>query len=77
MADQHAGTGIREQVRRHYAAAATAVTAGAGTGCCPAAGTSCCATHLAVQPGLGATRYTAAERDQLPPRRGGGQPGLR
>jgi arsenite methyltransferase len=67
MADQQAGTRIREQVRTHYAAAAAAVTAGAGTGCCPGAGTSCCATHLAEQPGLGAARYTAAERDQLPP----------
>ncbi len=67
MADQHAGTRIREQVRTHYAAAATAVTAGTGTACCPGGGTSCCATHLAEQPGLGAALYTVAERDQLPP----------
>jgi SAM-dependent methyltransferase len=67
MADQHAGTRIREQVRTHYAAAAAAVTAGTGTGCGPGGGTSCCATHLAEQPGLGAALYTVAERDQLPP----------
>ena len=51
MADQHAGTRIREQVRTHYAAAATAVTVGTGTACCPGAGTSCCATHLAERAG--------------------------
>ena len=76
MADQHPAEQTREQVRVHYAAAATAVTA-VGTGiaeasCCGSIGScgdaavSCCAPSVAGQPGLGAGLYTDADRLALP-----------
>lgn len=68
---------VREQVRRRYAAAATAVTAGAGDAlsvvdadqCCTPAGAaadaSCCDAGE-VEPTFGAGRYGADEQDELP-----------
>jgi SAM-dependent methyltransferase len=64
---------LREQVRARYAAAATKITAGADGGCgCgqPAdcgCDSGCCGTPAAAEePGFGAERYAALDRDQLP-----------
>jgi SAM-dependent methyltransferase len=62
---------LREQVRARYAAAATKVTAGAsGCGCGQPAdcgcGDGCCGAASAEEPGFGAERYAALDRDQLP-----------
>jgi arsenite methyltransferase len=71
---------VRDQVRAHYAAAATAVRGGCCASCASpaddAAGTSaaeqaCCAPDGApngalVEAGFGAGMYTAAEQDELP-----------
>jgi SAM-dependent methyltransferase len=69
QADQDA---VREQVRARYAAAATKVTSGQGDcGCGQPAdcgcGDGCCgAATTAEEPGFGAERYAALDRDQLP-----------
>jgi len=56
MTDQLPDIQTREQVRAHYAAAATAVSDGTG----------CCTTDTADEVPFGAGRYTDAERDLLP-----------
>jgi SAM-dependent methyltransferase len=60
---------LREQVRARYAAAAIKVTAGAGDcGCGQPADCGCCGGTAATaeEPGFGAERYAALDRDQLP-----------
>jgi hypothetical protein len=62
---------LREQVRARYAAAATKVTAGArDCGCGQPADcgcdSGCCGAATAEEPGFGAERYAALDRDQLP-----------
>jgi arsenite methyltransferase len=62
---------LREQVRARYAAAATKVTSGQGDcGCGQPAdcgcGDGCCGAATAEEPGFGAERYAALDRDQLP-----------
>jgi arsenite methyltransferase len=63
---------LREQVRARYAAAAVKVTVGQGDcGCGQPADcgcdSGCCGTAATVeQPGFGAERYAALDRDQLP-----------
>jgi arsenite methyltransferase len=62
---------LREQVRARYAAAATKVTSGQGDcGCGQPADcgcdSGCCGAATAEEPGFGAERYAAIDRDQLP-----------
>jgi SAM-dependent methyltransferase len=63
---------LREQVRARYAAAAAKLTAGAGDcGCgqpadCGGGEGGCGAVATAEEPGFGAERYAALDRDQLP-----------
>jgi SAM-dependent methyltransferase len=62
---------LREQVRARYAAAATKVSSGqGGCGCGQPADcgcdSSCCGGATAEAPGVGAERYAALDRDQLP-----------
>jgi arsenite methyltransferase len=70
---------VREQVRRRYAAAATAVTAGANSAlaivdaeqrCAPSsvteANASCCGGGAEADPAFGSGRYSAAEHGALP-----------
>jgi arsenite methyltransferase len=62
---------LREQVRARYAAATTKVTSGQGDcGCGQPAdcgcGDGCCGAATAEEPGFGAERYAALDRDQLP-----------
>jgi arsenite methyltransferase len=54
-------TDVREQVRARYAAAAQAVTGGAGAGCCGPA-----AQAVEVDERFGAGRYDAATTEDLP-----------
>jgi arsenite methyltransferase len=72
MTTQHTDQdALREQVRARYAAAAVKVTTGAGgCGCgqpadCGCDG-GCCGAATAEEPGFGAERYAALDRDQLP-----------
>jgi arsenite methyltransferase len=70
MTQQHTDQdALREQVRARYAAAATKVTGGdcgcgqpADCGC----GDGCCGAATAEEPGFGAERYAALDRNQLP-----------
>jgi arsenite methyltransferase len=70
MSSQHTDPdALREQVRARYAAAATTATSGdcgcgqpADCGC----DSGCCAAATAEEPGFGAERYAALDRDQLP-----------
>jgi arsenite methyltransferase len=62
MTDQDAGNRTREQVRAHYAAAATAV-AGDPAGRC---GDACGEGGIVEQPGIGAGLYTDTDRGHLP-----------
>jgi arsenite methyltransferase len=71
---------VREQVRQRYAAAATAVSAGAGNAltivdadqcCAPApsvaeANASCCGGGSEVDPAFGSSLYSAGEQGELP-----------
>jgi arsenite methyltransferase len=72
MTQQHTDQdALREQVRARYAAAATKVTAGArDCGCGQPADcgcdSGCCGAATAEEPGFGAERYAALDRDQLP-----------
>jgi arsenite methyltransferase len=72
MTQQHPDhDALREQVRARYAAAAVKVTSGqGGCGCGQPAdcgcGEGCCGAATAEEPGFGAERYAALERDQLP-----------
>jgi SAM-dependent methyltransferase len=67
-------TEIREQVRRRYAAAATAVSAEGrdalevvgGTACCAPGEACCCDTDAQVDDTFGSTLYTADEHGELP-----------
>jgi len=61
MADQHSAARLREQVRAHYAAAATAVTDTAS--CCAGCG---CGPVDVAEPASGAALYPEADREQLP-----------
>jgi SAM-dependent methyltransferase len=56
---------LRDQVRRHYAAAATAVTTGATATCCGASPDGA-AQEVEIGEGLGAQLYQADDRDHLP-----------
>ena len=56
---------LRDEVRRRYAAAAVAVTAGATASCCEP-GTPCGAQDIEIDLGSGAQLYTGTERDELP-----------
>jgi arsenite methyltransferase len=62
MADQHPAGLLREQVREHYAAAATAAAATGTASCCG----DCGGPVDMAEPALGAALYTDAERLQLP-----------
>jgi arsenite methyltransferase len=62
---------LREQVRARYAAAATKVTTGQGDCGCGqptdcGCDSGCCGAATAEEPGFGAERYAALDRDQLP-----------
>jgi arsenite methyltransferase len=69
---------VREQVRLRYAAAATAVTGGAGNAftivdadqcCAPSAAqanASCCSGGTEVDPAFGSSLYSAGEQGELP-----------
>ena len=62
---------LREQVRARYAAAAAKVASGQGDcGCGQPAdcgcGSGCCGGAAAGEPGFGAERYAAGDRDELP-----------
>jgi arsenite methyltransferase len=63
MADQHPAGLLREQVREHYAAAATAVAATGTASCCGDCG---CGPVDVAEAAPGAALYTNAERQQLP-----------
>jgi arsenite methyltransferase len=63
VADQGPAVRLREQVREHYAAAATAVTATGTASCCDGCDPSPIDT---AQPVLGAALYPEAERHLLP-----------
>jgi arsenite methyltransferase len=63
--------GVREQVRRRYAAAATQVASGqGGCGCGQPSDcgcdSGCCGGATAEEPGFGAELYTGVDRDALP-----------
>jgi arsenite methyltransferase len=63
--------GVREQVRRRYAAAATQVAGGqGGCGCGQPSDcgcdSGCCGGATAEEPGFGAELYTGVDRDALP-----------
>ena len=75
MTQQHTDSdALREQVRTHYAAAATKLTAAGGDcGCgqpadCGCDHGCCGTTATAEEPGFGAELYAAPDRDQLPDR---------
>ena len=68
---------VREHVRRRYAAAATAVHAGAGSAlaivdadrCCTSSSAtepSCCGNNAEVDPAFGSGLYSAAEHGEVP-----------
>ena len=61
MADQHSADLLREQVRKHYAAAAAAATGTAS--CCEGCG---CGPVDVAEPALAAALYTETERQQFP-----------
>jgi arsenite methyltransferase len=73
MTQQTDSEALREQVRARYAAAATRVTSGGQGDCgcgqpadCGCDGGCCGAAATAEEPGFGAERYAALDRDQLP-----------
>jgi SAM-dependent methyltransferase len=63
MADHDPASQLRERVRQHYAAAATAVTGAGGASCCEGCG---CGPVEVTEPALGAVLYSEAERQVLP-----------
>ena len=63
MADHDPASQLRERVRQHYAAAATAVTGAGGASCCEGCG---CGPVEVTEPALGAVLYSEAESQLLP-----------
>jgi arsenite methyltransferase len=67
MTEMETSTGLREQVRERYAAAATTVKTGHGHAtCCDDSG-GCCGPHVVeVDDTFGSILYSASDRDSLP-----------
>src|SRR5215469_2561722 len=63
MADHDPASQLRERVRQHYAATATAVTGAGGASCREGCG---CGPVDVTEPALGAVLYSEAERQLLP-----------
>jgi arsenite methyltransferase len=61
MADHDPASQLRERVRQHYAATATAVTGAGAASCCEG-----CGPVDVAEPALGAVLYSEAERQLLP-----------